>query len=57
MDAFRERTNDRLGWLVSLESAPYTQNDEYFFSYREKYLAMYKSERPVSLLYALMKNK
>lgn len=32
-----------------MEEVPFTQNDHYFASYREKYLARYKKERKVSI--------
>ncbi|TDL25543.1 hypothetical protein BD410DRAFT_717419 [Rickenella mellea] len=41
----RESTLKRLDWFMAIESTPFTLNDHYFSSYRQKYLAMYKEER------------
>lgn len=46
-NTIKEETLARIEWLISLEDPPFTLNDHYFSSYREKYLAKYKGERQV----------
>ena len=47
-------TVERMNWLIDLEDPPFTTNDHYFTSSREKYLGIYKSQRPVSTFHFLM---
>lgn len=46
----RELTVQRIEWLLALENPPFTQNNRFFVSYREKYLALYKDARKVHFL-------
>jgi hypothetical protein len=43
----REQTLARIQWMLSLEYPPFTENEHYFSSYREKYLAQYRATRQV----------
>ena len=43
----REKTVERIQWMLELEDPPFTNNDRYFSSYRDKYLAQYKAIRQV----------
>ncbi|KAF9507704.1 hypothetical protein BS47DRAFT_1488702 [Hydnum rufescens UP504] len=43
----KQHVKGQLAWLIKLEmSPPFTQNEHYFASYRDKYLTKYKSQRP-----------
>lgn len=44
----REKTLERMDWMMELENPPFTINDHYFSTYREKYLARYKEARKAS---------
>lgn len=44
------QTKAQIDQLLGLETLPFTLNYNYFSSYREKYLAMYKAARAVSFL-------
>lgn len=39
------KTVERIHWMLELEYPPFTLNDHYFASYRDKYLARYRSAR------------
>lgn len=41
----RAKTLDRIQWMLELENPPFTNNDHYFSSYRDKYLVKYKKAR------------
>ncbi|EKM56257.1 uncharacterized protein PHACADRAFT_140877 [Phanerochaete carnosa HHB-10118-sp] len=41
----RVKTAERIRWMLALESPPFTMNEHYFSSYREKYLTRYKDAR------------
>ncbi|KAJ3559507.1 hypothetical protein NM688_g311 [Phlebia brevispora] len=43
-----EKTRERIEWMLQLEDPPFTLNDHYFSTYREKYLARYKEARKAS---------
>lgn len=45
MDKIQEDTVKRLDWLLELEQHPFTLNDHYFESYREKYITELSGER------------
>lgn len=45
----RVATQERIKWMLALESPPFTNNDHYFTAYREKYLTKYKDARKVCL--------
>ena len=45
----RTVTSERIAWMLDLESPPFTVNDHYFSSYREKYLTKYKEARQVRI--------
>ncbi|KAF5374644.1 hypothetical protein D9615_008939 [Tricholomella constricta] len=40
-----ERTNERIAWLMKLESRPFSLNTHYFTDYKEKFLTHYRSAR------------
>ena len=48
VECCRVTTVERVQWMLALESPPFTLNDHYFSSYREKYLTRYKDARKVS---------
>jgi len=41
----RVMTQERIEWMLGMENPPFTLNDHYFASYREKYLAEFKAAR------------
>ncbi|THG95428.1 hypothetical protein EW026_g6225 [Hermanssonia centrifuga] len=41
----RARTIEKMQWMLELENPPFTNNDHYFSSNRDKYLARYKEVR------------
>ncbi|EKM56235.1 uncharacterized protein PHACADRAFT_207519 [Phanerochaete carnosa HHB-10118-sp] len=41
----KSKTLERVRWMLDLEYPPFTSNDHYFSSYRDKYLAHYKAAR------------
>ena len=43
----RTETASRIAWALELEDPPFTNNDEYFAGFREKYLTRYKDARKV----------
>lgn len=43
----RIRTLERIQWTLDLENPPFTLNDHYYSSYRDKYLSRYKGARSV----------
>ncbi|CAL1705006.1 unnamed protein product [Somion occarium] len=45
IEVSRRKTQERIKWLLELERPPFTVNDHYFASKREKYLIQYKSLR------------
>lgn len=45
----REKTRERIEWMLELENPPFTMNDHYFSTYRDKYLAKYKEARKASV--------
>lgn len=47
IECSRKRTLEKIQWMLELESPPFTLNDHYFSSYREKYLAKFKAARSV----------
>lgn len=44
----RSKTIEKMQWMLELENPPFTNNDHYFSSNRDKYLARYKEVRAVS---------
>ena len=42
-----DATRERIQWMLGLEHPPFTVNDHYFASYRDKYLAKYREARRV----------
>ncbi|TCD67241.1 hypothetical protein EIP91_000370 [Steccherinum ochraceum] len=38
----RSQTQDRVEWMLDLEDPPFTLNDHYFSTYRDRYLAKYR---------------
>lgn len=42
----------RLEWSIKLNDPPFTLNEHYFTSYREKYLQIYRAQRQVSWSYS-----
>ncbi|KAF9516697.1 hypothetical protein BS47DRAFT_1371660 [Hydnum rufescens UP504] len=44
----KKDVSDVLIWMVDLENPPYTQNEHYFSSCRDRYLTEYKQQRSVS---------
>ncbi|KAJ3486023.1 hypothetical protein NLI96_g4541 [Meripilus lineatus] len=52
----REKAKERIKWMLALEYPPFTLNDHYFSSYREKYLTKYrKARRPELFSMDMMK--
>ncbi|KLO09761.1 hypothetical protein SCHPADRAFT_857550 [Schizopora paradoxa] len=45
-----ENMKNRIAWLIRLEQHPYTQNDHYFSSCRDNYLAHFKGRRQNCLI-------
>ncbi|KAH8117944.1 P-loop containing nucleoside triphosphate hydrolase protein [Phellopilus nigrolimitatus] len=45
LEKAKERTIERLLWMIELENPPFTQNEHYFVDYKEKYLAQYREQR------------
>jgi hypothetical protein len=39
------RARERLDWLLCIEADPFTLNDHYFKSYRDKFLSFYRAAR------------
>ena len=49
----KSKTVEQMRWMLDLEYPPFTNNDHYFSSYRDKYLAKYKDARKVSMIIGL----
>ena len=49
LEKFRTQTVATIEWLIELEDPPFTLNDHYFSSGREKFLAQYRGERQVQV--------
>ncbi|KAF8340724.1 P-loop containing nucleoside triphosphate hydrolase protein [Cantharellus anzutake] len=46
----KNEIDEKLRWVIKLESTPFTQNAHYFTSCKERYLVEYKAKRPTSKL-------
>lgn len=50
----KERTRERIEWLLRLEEKPFTLNAHYYMDYKDKFLAYYKGYRQKSQNTSLM---
>ncbi|EJC99591.1 uncharacterized protein FOMMEDRAFT_92854 [Fomitiporia mediterranea MF3/22] len=47
LERTKETALERIGWLLELEEDPFTLNEHYLFSCRDKYLKQYREQRQV----------
>ena len=53
VDASRSKTQERIKWLLELESPPFTLNTEHYSSKRNGYLKEYKTTRLVCMAFVI----
>lgn len=51
VEIYRNKTTERIRWMLALENPPFTNNDYYFSSCRDRYLNWYKDARKVNNIY------
>ncbi|GJE98795.1 dynamin domain-containing protein [Phanerochaete sordida] len=45
LESAKSKTAERIQWMLEMEYPPFTNNDHYFSSYRDEYLAQFKEAR------------